>query len=153
MKNNKQTAIYCRVAGEATGDGFEIFNQEKSLLAYAEKQGYINLVSYLDHACSGLTLDRPEFSKLTENIKAGKVAIVIVRDLSRIGRDHLSVYKWLEWVKTQGVSIITPDDYPVDLSLFADLQKAFVDYVRSQNRTKALKRKGLAASTASTVSK
>ena len=51
----KITAIYCRTASGASDDKFEIHHQEKSLLDFAERGGYCNIVSYIDNACSGLT--------------------------------------------------------------------------------------------------
>lgn len=151
MKNGKLTAIYCRTASGAAEDRFKIYGQEDSLLAFAGKRGYSNPVSYLDNACGGLTFNRQAFSGLTADIRAGKVAVVIMRDLSRVGRDYLSVSRWIDWVRTQGVDIVTLHHHSAELGFPADLQKALMDYARSQNRARASKRKNAAPSSAPAI--
>jgi DNA invertase Pin-like site-specific DNA recombinase len=122
LKNGKSAAIYCRTASGAAKDEFEIHDQEGALLAFAERQGYSNPVAYIDNACSGLTLERPAFSRLTADIRGGRIAAVVMRDLSRVGRDYPSVCGWIEWAKSQGVDIVTLRDHPAGLDRFADLQ-------------------------------
>ena len=71
------------------GDSNSIINQKKYLESYAEQKGYSNCTHYTDDGWSGGNFDRPAWKKLVSDIEAGKVAHVIVKDMSRIGRDYL----------------------------------------------------------------
>lgn len=87
----KITALYERLSrdDELTGDSNSIINQKKYLEGYAKQQGYGNLVHYTDDGYSGGNFDRPAWKKLTADIEEGKVSHVLVKDMSRIGRDYL----------------------------------------------------------------
>ena len=87
----KITALYERLSrdDELTGDSNSIINQKKYLEGYAQQQGYGNVVHYTDDGYSGGNFDRPAWKRLVADIEAGKVAHVIVKDMSRIGRDYL----------------------------------------------------------------
>lgn len=144
LKNERLTAVYCRVASASDEDRFAIESQKNSVLRFAEKHGCSNTVCYLDNGCSGLTLDRPEFSRLCDDILAGKIATVVVRDLSRIGRDIIATSKWLDWLGQQEVEFMSADGYKyADAGIFVEIQKAFEDFTR---RERAAKRKMRAAS-------
>ena len=82
----KITALYERLSrdDDLTGDSNSIINQKKYLEAYARQQGYENLVHYTDDGYSGGNFDRPAWKDLIADIEAGKVAHVIVKDLSLI---------------------------------------------------------------------
>ena len=88
---SKITALYERLSrdDDNAGDSNSIVNQEKYLEGYAGQKGYSNCVHYTDDGWSGGNFERPAWKKLVEDIEAGKVAHVIVKDMSRVGRDYL----------------------------------------------------------------
>lgn len=71
------------------GDSNSILNQKKYLEGYAEQKGYTNCQHYTDDGWSGGNFERPAWKQLIADIEAGKVAHVLVKDMSRIGRDYL----------------------------------------------------------------
>lgn len=87
----KITALYERLSrdDELAGDSNSIINQKSYLESYAKQQGYENLVHYTDDGYSGGNFDRPAWKRLIADIEADKVAHVLVKDMSRIGRDYL----------------------------------------------------------------
>ncbi len=94
----KITALYERLSrdDELTGDSNSIINQKKYLEGYALQQGYENLVHYTDDGYSGGNFERPAWKRLIADIEAGKIAHVIVKDMSRIGRDYLQTGYYTE---------------------------------------------------------
>ena len=88
---NKITALYERLSrdDDQVGDSNSIVNQKKYLESYAEQKGYTNIQHYTDDGWSGGNFNRPAWKQLEADIEAGKVAHVIVNDMSRIGRDYL----------------------------------------------------------------
>lgn len=88
---NKITALYERLSrdDDQIGDSNSIVNQKKYLESYAEQRGYTNIKHYTDDGWSGGNFNRPAWKQLEADIEAGKVAHVIVKDMSRIGRDYL----------------------------------------------------------------
>ena len=89
--DGKITALYERLSrdDELTGDSNSIVNQKKYLEGYAEQQGYDNCIHYTDDGYSGGNFERPAWKRLIADVEAGKVAHIIVKDMSRIGRDYL----------------------------------------------------------------
>ena len=87
----KITALYERLSrdDDLTGDSNSIINQKKYLEDYAAGRGYENCVHYTDDGYSGGSFERPAWKRLIADIEAGKVAHVLVKDLSRAGRDYL----------------------------------------------------------------
>ena len=85
------TALYERLSrdDELAGDSNSIVNQKSYLQSYADQHGFSNCVHYTDDGWSGGNFDRPAWKELVEDIEAGKVATVLVKDMSRIGRDYL----------------------------------------------------------------
>ncbi len=88
---NKITALYERLSrdDDQVGDSNSIVNQKKYLEGYAAQRGYTNVQHYTDDGWSGGNFDRPAWKQLVADIEAGKVAHVLVKDMSRIGRDYL----------------------------------------------------------------
>ena len=88
---NKITALYERLSrdDDQVGDSNSIVNQKKYLEGYAAQRGYTNIRHYTDDGWSGGNFDRPAWKQLVADIEAGKVAHVLVKDMSRIGRDYL----------------------------------------------------------------
>lgn len=105
-KGNQRVAVYCRLARKSS---HEMKEQKKELCHYAESLGYGGLVFYADNGFSGTAPDRPAFSKLNKAIQGGQVDTVIVRDISRIGRNYLLVLNWIDEVKKQGVTLKSMD--------------------------------------------
>ena len=87
----KITALYERLSrdDELVGDSNSIINQKRYLESYARQQGYEPIVHYTDDGYSGGNFERPAWKKLITDIEAGKVAHVLVKDMSRIGRNYL----------------------------------------------------------------
>ena len=105
----KITALYERLSrdDELTGDSNSIINQKKYLETYARQQGYENLVHYTDDGYSGGNFDRPAWKDLIADIEAGKVAHVIVKDMSRAGRDYLQTGFYTEvFFRQHGVHFV-----------------------------------------------
>ena len=87
----KITALYERLSrdDDLTGDSNSILNQKRYLESYAVQRGYTNIVHYTDDGWSGGNFDRPAWKRLVADIEAGKVAHLLCKDLSRIGRNYL----------------------------------------------------------------
>ncbi len=96
--NEKITALYCRLShdDELNGDSNSIKNQKQILSAYAVQRGWPNYQFYVDDGISGTTFEREGFQKMISDIEAGKIDTVIVKDMSRFGRDYLKVGYYTE---------------------------------------------------------
>ena len=97
---NKITALYCRYSRD---DGQEeenasITHQRKLLKEYAENNGYTNLRCYADDGYSGTNFNRPDFQRMLEDIENGLIGTVIVKDMSRFGRNYILVGQYVELV-------------------------------------------------------
>ena len=106
---NKITALYERLSrdDDQIGDSNSIVNQKKYLESYAEQRGYTNIKHYTDDGWSGGNFNRPAWKQLEADIEAGKVAHVIVKDMSRIGRDYLQTGFYTEvFFREHGVHFI-----------------------------------------------
>ena len=90
---DKITALYCRLSrdDEQQGDSNSIKHQKMMLQKYAEDNGFGNISFFVDDGYSGTTFDRPDWKRLEGMIDEGKVGTVIVKDMSRLGRDYLHV--------------------------------------------------------------
>ena len=91
--NEKITALYCRLShdDELNGDSNSIKNQKQILSAHSVQRGLTNYQFYVDDGISGTTFDREGFQQMISDIEAGKIGTVIVKDMSRFGRDYLKV--------------------------------------------------------------
>ena len=87
------TALYCRLScdDDLEGDSNSIRNQKMLLQKYAEENRLRNVKFYVDDGYSGSNFDRPDFQRMIRDIDDGKVSTVIVKDMSRFGRDHILV--------------------------------------------------------------
>lgn len=92
-QSDKITALYERLSrdDELSGDSNSIINQKKMLEDYAKQNGFTNLVHFTDDGWSGGSFDRPDWKRLAAGVESGSVGAVIVKDMSRIGRDYLQV--------------------------------------------------------------
>ena len=97
---SKITALYSRLSvGDEDRDGGEsnsIQNQKKILEKYALEHGYTNFKFYVDDGISGTTFNRSGFQQMIADIEAGLVKRVIIKDMSRFGRDYLQVGMYTE---------------------------------------------------------
>jgi len=91
--NEKINYLYGRLSheDELAGDSNSIINQRKILTKYAEDNGFTPYEFIYDDGFSGADFERPSFSRMIEDVEAGKVSTVIVKDMSRFGRDYLKV--------------------------------------------------------------
>ena len=89
----KITALYCRLSVDdrADGESNSIANQKKILSRYAKENDFSNTKFYVDDGISGTTFIRPGLNAMLDDVKSGKIAVVIINDQSRIGRDVLEV--------------------------------------------------------------
>lgn len=87
------TALYCRLSQEDAldGDSNSIINQKAILSKYASDNNYPSPKFYIDDGWSGTNFERPSFKEMIKDIDDGKVKTVIVKDMSRLGRDYLKV--------------------------------------------------------------
>ena len=97
-KNEKITALYERLSRDDFGkdddqqrESNSISNQKKLLEDYAKEHGFTNCVHFTDDGWSGANFDRPNWKRMIAAIEAGEVSHVLVKDLSRVGRDYLQV--------------------------------------------------------------
>lgn len=94
----KITALYCRLSrdDENEGDSNSIVNQKAILGKYASEKGFPNPQFYANDGYSGTNFNRPDFMRLMEDVNAGYVGTIIVKDMSRLGRDYLKVGVYTE---------------------------------------------------------
>ena len=90
-EEQKITALYERLSrdDDVAGDSNSILNQKRYLESYAQQRGYSNIVHYTDDGWSGGNFERPGWKRLVADIEAGKVAHLLCKDMSRIGRNYL----------------------------------------------------------------
>ena len=93
QQENKITALYCRLSQDdgREGESNSIVNQKAMLKEYALKNHFKNIRYFVDDGYSGTTFDRPAFREMEQLIENGEVGIVIVKDMSRLGRNYLQV--------------------------------------------------------------
>ena len=88
------TALYCRLSVDdngTEGESNSIKNQRDILGRYAKQHGYRNIEYYIDDGYSGTNFNRPDFQRMMSDVDEGKVKTIIVKDMSRLGRDYLKV--------------------------------------------------------------
>ncbi|MGI6747918.1 MAG: DUF4368 domain-containing protein [Anaerovoracaceae bacterium] len=99
VKNNdKITALYCRLSrdDELQGDSNSIKNQKTILQKYADDNGFTNTEFFVDDGYSGTNFDRPDWQRLISLVEEGRIGTIIVKDMSRLGRDYLKVGYYTE---------------------------------------------------------
>ena len=109
-KYNKITALYSRLSvGDEDRDGGEsnsIQNQRIFLEQYAQQHHLINIKHYVDDDESGRFFDRPAYSAMIEDVRSGKIGTIIIKDMTRWGRDYLEVGNAMELMRVQQVRFI-----------------------------------------------
>ena len=97
-KKEKITALYCRLSQDdgREGESNSISNQKEILMQYAKQHGFLHHEFFIDDGVSGTTFARPDFQRMQRMAENGQIATIIVKDLSRFGRNYLEVGKYLE---------------------------------------------------------
>ena len=108
------TALYCRLSRE-DGDREEsdsIANQRKLLEGYLADHPELTAAEYYtDDGCTGTNFNRPGFQRMLEDIRSGRICCVLVKDLSRFGRDYIETGRYLErWFPDHGIRFIAVTD-------------------------------------------
>lgn len=106
---NRITALYERLSrdDELAGDSNSIVNQKKMLEDYAKSNGYTDLVHFTDDGYSGGNFDRLGWKEMLRQIEDGSIGTVIVKDMSRVGRDYLQVGFYTEvFFREKGVHFV-----------------------------------------------
>lgn len=119
---DKITALYCRLSrdDELGGESNSIVHQKEILSAYAKNQGFSNIRLYVDDGYSGTNFNRPGFQKMLDDVNRGIVGAIIVKDMSRFGRDYIMVGYYTEIMLPQSdVRFIAVNDN-VDSESVAD---------------------------------
>ena len=100
IAGEKITALYCRLSQEDDlhGESNSITNQKSILQKYAEEHGFPNTMFFVDDGYSGTNFNRPDWQRLLGMIDEGRIGIIIVKDMSRLGRDYLQVGMYTEMV-------------------------------------------------------
>ena len=141
-KNAKWTALYERLSrdDDTFGDSVSIAHQKAYLRKYADEHGFANCHDYTDDGYSGGTFDRPAWNQMVADIEAGKVGTVIVKDMSRVGRDHLQTGFYTEiYFARNSVRFIAidsrVDNQRSDSNEFAPILNVFNEmYLHDQSR-------------------
>ncbi len=97
-QENYDAAVYTRLSHDDAreGESISIENQREMLTEYVRDQGWNLAGVYTDDGISGTTFDRPGLNQMLEDVRQGKVNLVIVKDLSRFGRDYIEVGKYMD---------------------------------------------------------
>ena len=100
MQENYNVGIYCRLSreDERSGESVSVENQRIMLERYVHEQGWNLYATYCDDGVSGTTFDRPGFNQLIADATAGKINLVLCKDLSRLGRDYIEAGKYTDVV-------------------------------------------------------
>ena len=112
-KDKKVTALYCRLSKDdgSAHESLSIRTQKAMLMEYATRNGFGNCQYYVDDGYSGTNSDRPAFQELLDDIRDGKVATVITKDQSRLGRNHIETGTYMEiFFPEHGVRYIAIND-------------------------------------------
>ena len=99
-KNRDTTAaLYVRLSRDDNleGESNSIQNQKKLLTKVAKEKGFTNLIVFADDGVSGVTMNRPDFKRMIEELEKGYIGAVFVKDLSRLGRNYIEVGKLTEY--------------------------------------------------------
>lgn len=105
IKNNKKynyggdvTALYARLSkdDDLVGDSNSIVHQKEILAKYAKEHGFTNIEFYIDDGFSGTNFNRPDFQRMMADAEEGRISTVIVKDMSRFGRDYIMVGYYTE---------------------------------------------------------
>ena len=112
MRNEKITPLYERLSrdDELQGESNSISHQKQMLEEFARRNGLPNPTHFTDDGVSGTRSDRPCFLAMMEEVDAGRVEAIVIKDMSRLGRDYLKVGQVMEILRQRGVRLIAIND-------------------------------------------
>ena len=112
MRNEKITPLYERLSrdDELQGESNSISNQKQMLEDFARRNGLPNPTHFTDDGISGTRFARPGFLAIMEEVEAGRVEAIVIKDMSRLGRDYLKVGQVMEVLRQRGVRLIAIND-------------------------------------------
>ena len=112
MRNEKITPLYERLSrdDELQGESNSISNPKQMLEDFARRNGLPNPTHFTDDGISGTRFDRPGFLAMMEEVEAGRVEAIVIKDMSRLGRDYLKVGQVMEVLRQRGVRLIAIND-------------------------------------------
>ena len=112
MRNEKITPLYERLSrdDELQGESNSISNQKQMLEDFARRNGLPNPTHFNYDGISGTRFDRPGFLAMMEEVEAGRVEAIVIKDMSRLGRDYLKVGQVMEVLRQRGVRLIAIND-------------------------------------------
>jgi len=121
-------ALYCRLSADdrADGESNSIANQKTILSRYAKERGFTNPNFYVDDGVTGTTFNRPGLNAMIDDVRAGKIRTVIIKDQSRIGRDVLEVGLLKRTFEEHDVRFIAANDN-LDTATGFDIMSIFRD--------------------------
>ena len=102
-QQNYTAGIYCRLSSEdaANTESMSISNQREMLCDHVKRQGWDIGGVYIDDGYSGVNFQRPDFQRMIADIEAGKLNLVICKDLSRLGRNYILCGQYTELLQTR----------------------------------------------------
>lgn len=109
----KSAALYCRLSRDdgLLGDSSSIQSQRKLLIDYAEQNNWNIFDIYTDDGYSGTNFNRPDFQRMCKDIEAGRIDIVVTKDLSRLGRNYIKMGEYTdEYFPNHNVRFIAISD-------------------------------------------
>ncbi len=112
MRNEKITPLYERLSrdDELQGESNSISNQKQMLEDFARRNGLPNPTHFTDDGISGTRFDRPGFLAMMKEVEAGRVEAIVIKDMSRLGRDYLKVGQVMEVLRQRGIRLIAIND-------------------------------------------
>ena len=112
MRNEKITPLYERLSrdDELQGESNSISHQKQMLEEFARRNNLPNPRHFTDDGVSGTRFDRPGFLAMMEEVEAGRVEAIVIKDMSRLGRDYLKVGQVMEVLRQRGVRLIAIND-------------------------------------------
>ena len=111
--NNTKAGLYYRLSkdDERAGESLSIENQKRILEKYAHENGFEIVDEYIDDGWSGTNFNRPGVQRLLEDAKTGKINLIIVKDLSRFGRNYIHVGQYIDYIfPTYNIRFIALND-------------------------------------------
>ena len=112
-QNNYNVGIYVRLSkdDERLGESVSIENQKMILSKYVAEQGWNTYEIYVDDGFSGTDFNRPAVTRLLEDAKTGKINLIIVKDLSRFGRNYIQIGQYIDYIfPTYNIRFIALND-------------------------------------------
>ncbi len=100
LEQNRDAGLYCRLSidDERTGESVSIENQKEILQNYVKEQGWNEIDVYCDDGYSGTNFERPDVKRMIEDAKKGRINIIVVKDLSRFGRNYIEIGQYTDYL-------------------------------------------------------